>query len=963
MHYDEARQQLDSVTDITDNQLELLVAYIQQMRLCQRRSANREFYDYRELAMKALRRINEGRDELGEREQTRLRYAESELAIVNSTYYYYVGLEQQSIEALRKVTPDVEHDTAQWLNYLYNIGAGGMIAGESAAEQELDYLYECLMLAQQFGSPYFKANALEGIAEHLIGDDEDPDPQPLLLANEALNDFITYGDIYQIAGAYRTLASCYRAQGEYQLALQNLEQALADTIIYQAPDLVASIREQFSVVYSAIDDKKSSDVNRNLYLDLQEQTRQDRSLEARAGQLDAAVAQLNMLLIAVCVALVLLVALLRFLYLYYQRTQRRDDGHDKLSEEREEVEEQLAIGKMKRREDERRNIEQRARLSLVNSITPLIDRMLHDVQRIANDDDQHREERLQYVSELTDTINEQNSVLTQWIQLRQGELSLHVETFDVQSLFDIIGKSRRSFALKGIDLIVEPTTARVKADRVLTLFMLNTLADNARKFTGEGGEVRIKAEAAEQYVEFSVTDTGRGMSEEELAHVFDHKVANGHGFGLLNCRGIIEKYRKTSRLFSVCLLSAESTKGQGSRFFFRLPSLRILLPLFFLHLSLSSTASAIQQATAYPIQQAAVYADSAYASNISGTYDRTLLFADSCLATLNTYYKSERRYALDTLLLFAPASSYIPEIGWLHRDVQINYNMLLSVRNEVAVAALALHDWPLYHYNNRIFTLLFKELSADRTLDEHCRRMQQAQTDRMVAIILLVLIVIAMMAAVAIQIFQALSRRAARQQEQQSSLDILRDELHRIEMEEARLHISNQVMDNCLSTLKHETMYYPSRIRQLIAVGDTAALPEVVGYYRELYGILSQQAVSESAAIHLQLQPLKHDIMGDENLVDYLFDILRRQSHQKKLNIGYETKDDLYVVCTIDMPGVPPTNFMPTTDNIPFLICRQIVREHGEATGRRGCGITSEATPEGSRIIITLPKQIWRTSK
>ena len=53
--------------------------------------------------------------------------------------------------------------------------------------------------------------------------------------------------------------------------------------INQAPDLIASIREQLSVVYAAVNDKQGSDFNRNIYLDLQEQTRQDRYLESRAG--------------------------------------------------------------------------------------------------------------------------------------------------------------------------------------------------------------------------------------------------------------------------------------------------------------------------------------------------------------------------------------------------------------------------------------------------------------------------------------------------------------------------------------------------------------------------------------------------------------------------------------------------------------------------------------------------------
>ena len=128
MEYDEAERLLDEVTEITDNQIQIFIAYIQQMRLCQRRSSNREFHEYRELADRAMHRINEERGQLSSEELRRLLYAETEYAIVNSTYYYYVGLERQSIEALQAIDPnEVQRDTAQFLNYLYNIGAGGII--------------------------------------------------------------------------------------------------------------------------------------------------------------------------------------------------------------------------------------------------------------------------------------------------------------------------------------------------------------------------------------------------------------------------------------------------------------------------------------------------------------------------------------------------------------------------------------------------------------------------------------------------------------------------------------------------------------------------------------------------------------------------------------------------------------------------------------------------------------------
>lgn len=71
--------------------------------------------------------------------------------------------------------------------------------------------------------------------------------------------------------------------------------------------------------------------------------------------------------------------------------------------------------------------------------------------------------------------------------------TLHIETFPLQPLFDVVAKGRMGFQLKGIRLDVQPTQLSVKADRILTLFMVNTIADNARKFTQQGGTVTVSA--------------------------------------------------------------------------------------------------------------------------------------------------------------------------------------------------------------------------------------------------------------------------------------------------------------------------------------------------------------------------------------------------------------------------------------------------------------------------------------
>ena len=1039
MQYDEAETLLDKVLETSDNQVERMVAYVQHMRLCQRRSRNREFHEYRQLADEALNRINEERHQLSPRQQRRLHYAESEYAIVNSTYYYYVGLEKQSIEALHDINPnEVQRDTAQLLNWLYNIGAGGIITQGTQQEinqQEFDHLMRCFLIARQGNYPFFAANALEALSEHLMDPDYrrqllednlpamkfinpegvDDDMLSGWLAENALIIFEQYGDIYQIAGAYRTLASCYRQIGDYESALFNLEQALSDSLIYQAPDLVASIREQLSVAYAAIDDKQQSDYNRNLYLDLQEITRQDRQLEARASQYDKTAAQLNLMLVAVVIAIILLLFSL-WLFNHMNRRKRREDIPDDLFEQKRE---QLAVQRLRVENGERLSLEQRAKISLVNSITPFIDRIIytieHGTMNIEHSATQKEAEanngqcsmfnvQWDYVRELTDQINDYNEVLTYWIQLRQGDLSLHIESFPLQSLFDLLGRGRTSFQMKGVDLEVQPTETVVKADKVLTLFMLNTLADNARKFTPKDGRVTVSARDLDDRVEIAVEDTGQGMTDDQLAHLFDNKPIidpegnhkaqsskfkvqsqSSHGFGLLNCKGIIEKYRKVSQIFSVCSMGATSTLGKGSRISFTLPKgiVRMIILLFILVASLGKSAyaspiyglntPAVAQPPVsnhnhpssiinYPLSKASAFADSAYFSNINGTYERTLFFADSCRYYLNAYYRQLRPHGHYLMRQMGNPSLMAPEIKWFHDSLKTNYQVILDIRNESAVAALALHQWQVYSYNNRIYTQLFKELSADNTLGDYCRTMQQSQTNKTIAVILLVLMLLAIVPAYYLLYYRhRLYDRFLREQQRQNSLEMLDDDIRKAELEDGNLHVSNAVLDNCLSALKHETMYYPSRIRQLLDAGDVEALGEVTRYYRELYGVLSSQAMRQVERATLHLKPLEGGVLGDETLIRYLYEILRRQNGQQRLDKQFTPRDDRYVEVRIPMPQLRLTPeqaadlFTPSKAHIPFLLCRQIVRDHGEATNRRGCGIFAELADAVPTIVITLP--------
>ena len=1062
MDYDRVATLIGQLDHVTDNQVELLVADVQLMRLCQRKSHNKDFYTYRERAMRRMRRIDEERDLLNAHQRRRMAYAYSEFYIVASVYFYYVGLADQSREELNRLADSdyLEQDTVQLLNYLYNVGSGGIIQAPTTAQvyqEEFEQLIRCYLLATQQHIPFFEAQSMQGLSEHLrtasmrrrlIADNPpaidilnvDNMPDSLLagnLAQRALHIFQQYGDVYQISGSYRTLAECYWELRDYRSSLICLQQALTtDTVIQRAPDLVASIREQLSLAYSAIDDKPNSDYNRNIYLDMQEQTRQDRQLEARAEQLDKSSEQLNIMIAAIIFLIAFAVILLVVLDIKRRRNDRRvsvDRLLDPLrqwktlneqhiasqEEEREEIAEQTQLAQLHLQQNRERNLEQRAKLALVTSITPFIDRILHEVQMLRRDGgntagEAVRQERIAYIAELTDKINDYNAVLTDWIRLRQGEIHLHIESFALQGLFDIVAKGKMGFLLKGLTLVVKPTDAVVKADRTLTLFMLNTLADNARKFTLSGGTVTVEAEGYASYVEISISDTGIGMSEEQMAHIFDHKPISdtqgniqegkSHGFGLMNCKGIIEKYKKISQLFAPCAIGAES-QGHGSRFWFRLP--RGVARLFLVLLMVGHGAMAPADRSQ---QKRRRYADSTYSSNIACQYQRTLQMADSCVYYLNRHYAElvHGRGSRDTMSLYDARHVEPAELRWFRRGIRADYTVILNMRNEVAVAALALHKWSLYGYNNKAYTQLFRERSADITLGNYVRVMQKSETNKNVAIILLVLLLVLLFPAyyffyyryrlmyrfcleriqqinqvllsdstpqdklqrihglwdgrrllfghrfdvlesLVSQIGSALRQQIRFDEQQRNSIELERDELSRRQYENGRLHISNSVLDNCLSTLKHETMYYPSRIRQLVAARplDQQALEEVVAYYKALYSILSAQAMRQTeGAIRIDraMWLLLIEVLKSHNGGAVTWTVQRRDAH--------------YIIVTVPLPGLSLTPvqcrqlFTPATVDVRFLLCRQVIRELGENTHARACGI--EAVPAAQGILVNM---------
>lgn len=887
-----------------------------------------------------------------------------------------------------------------------------------------------------------------------------------------------------------------------------------------------------------------------------------------------------------------------------------------LSDERIQLEKQRYVYEQHIAGNKRQNLIKKACLAIVNGINPYIDRILNEVHKLTEkgyiDDEKIKKEKYQYIDELVTTINEYNDILALWIKMKQGTLSLNIETFGLNELFDLLGKGRRAFEMKEQTLEIEPTHAMVKADRALTLFMINTLAENARKYTPEGGVIKVYARTTDSYVEISVEDNGRGISAEDVAQIIGEKVYDsrvigmknatdadelkenkGSGFGLMNCKGIIEKYKKTNELFRVCVFNVESELGKGSRFYFRLPSgvrkvigvlLCLLLP-FGMGSCLYDPIPPMLQDTdsivvitdsAYEdlLDAASDYANAAYFANVDEQYEIALQYADSAILLLNEHYQKYARPDATHRYMKLVGEGIPAEILWWNELFDSDYHVILDIRNEAAVAFLALKQLDAYSYNNSAFTDLYKLQGEDQTLEGYCRQLERSNINKTVGIILcFVLLIVSLVGYYLLYLRKRIQNRLSleqvleinqkvfaasliRPQEQENAealqreestlkeipqrivdeafgsvnelltidrmgiavynetthlleyasspgqempemvqlcfdsreyiseqhrqaiplmveaggehqcvgvlylerregteqetdrllfelvaryvaivvfnavvklatkyrdIESAHEETQRASWEDSMLHVQNMVLDNCLSTIKHETIYYPNKIKQIIGRLNAQNLSEkeekeavetmteLIEYYKGIFTILSScasrqleevtfrrttipvQELFETAGkyfkksvknrmdkIELEMAPIDARVIGDVNQLRFLLENLIDEAltvHEDGVLRLQARKDDEYIrflftdtrreksVLELNQLFYPNLARMTSGEEgelrgTEYLVCKQIIRDHDEFAGRRGCRINAEpAEGGGFTVYFTIPRR------
>ncbi|MBO4451560.1 MAG: DUF5112 domain-containing protein [Bacteroidaceae bacterium] len=1133
MDYDSATALYTQSAKLSKNIITQAVADIGLMKICHITARNDEFLDYRHEAEMKLQRLSESLDEmqLSPMQFTFLNYAKSEFHFASATYYngiLHPELADAEIEAITNDMGIVNFDIAQLARYY-------ILQGEYETGRELGMKFNLTYMLASASQHIAKQliDYPDRINLDTMSDDSIP-PYALFIAQDALRLFREYGSLYSRAVTYLTISDYYAKNGMLEVALDTATKALefvniqhmgvyGDDIDFLTPyssrsdveptelswlkrkdiscawEWIANIRKHLGLLFEQMNMQAAADYNNHIYYTILDNTRQDKRLEHQIEDLEQEKAdQTTWAWIVSIFSVLLFVAIFLFIRHQKRATERSyandinnveasfnkwmDENealYNSLSEKEKLIDSETYIHEQHITENKRSYIDRCTSLSLVYSITPFLDRAINELNKLntTQEADEVRTERIAYLSELIDRINLYNEVLSHWIKVRQGMVNLNIENFELQPLLDTLSKNRNTFSNKGLTLHVVETDAVVKADKALTLFMMNTLLDNARKYTPAGGEVGIDVQETDDYVEIGVTDTGRGLSKEDIRTICQEKVYDssqigdvahdenlkqnkGFGFGLMNCKGIIDKYKKTNAVFSVCMFNIESQLGKGSRFYFRLPKgvVRAMLVMLMLIPAFKTMSAQSQETVDTAIvsmtlqsKQEQVSQEQAYESLKKDNATRqTFIILALMLVTiafvvfLVIYYRvhmlpvfnmrqlmqfNKRLFEEDNpdlLGLVYTGINDIKAVDGIALGILQNETSQLMIRKSLncptpdTVESLTRHSYEMGKEMTvrdgivRTYLLTVPTTSQEDDME--------TATDSNVGV-LTVVFHNASLSSQDEKIIQLIAEQVAKYvyfsdtkvENQKVELQLKEDEKLRAEKEENTIHIQNMVLDNCLSAIKHETMYYPNRIRQLLDDAqqkqtlpneeNIAQLSELINYYKDVFSLLSACAarqldnvmfkrktipvstLAQYAQKSMKRMAKKTDVdidfvvdansqlkvVGDQQMLEYLIDNLISAAltvqQDRTIRLFFDRYDEFVRITFVDEEVAKseselsnlfyPEHLRYDEDvdrlvGVEYMVCRQIVREHDEYGGRRGCRIIASPCGKGYKMEIMI---------
>ncbi|HDQ70717.1 MAG TPA: HAMP domain-containing protein [Chloroflexi bacterium] len=225
--------------------------------------------------------------------------------------------------------------------------------------------------------------------------------------------------------------------------------------------------------------------------------------------------------------------------------------------------------------------------------TPLtaIKGFVETLQNGAADDPSVRARFLRTIEVETERLIRLSNDLLLLTRADVGQLNLHRRPLDLGALAkraarQLAHQARQRRVAVETDTPPEPALVQADADRVLQVLV--NLIDNGLKFTPAGGKVNIRVEKLDGQVTCTVADTGPGIPQEEMPHVFERfyrgdpsrartdvsrknesawEQESGAGLGLAIAKALIEGHGG-----QIWVESTQEADAPGSRFIFTLPT-------------------------------------------------------------------------------------------------------------------------------------------------------------------------------------------------------------------------------------------------------------------------------------------------------------------------------------------------------------------------------------------------------
>ena len=231
-----------------------------------------------------------------------------------------------------------------------------------------------------------------------------------------------------------------------------------------------------------------------------------------------------------------------------------------------------------KKNEEIRNFYHTLSHELKTPLTSAMEFLSITMESLAGPISKEQEEYLEIAKESCKQIWSHINDLLDVTRLETGKSPLKLHFAHIEALVQRVLNSM-SFRARdlGIDLQcnLDPTLDEVLIDEGRIFQVLANLIDNAVKFTPEGGRIGIFAKRhpeKPEFIQVSVSDTGRGIPKDKLECIFDRLyqastkeeyTEGGLGLGLYLCRELIRYHGGE--------ITVESEPGEGSTFSFTLP--------------------------------------------------------------------------------------------------------------------------------------------------------------------------------------------------------------------------------------------------------------------------------------------------------------------------------------------------------------------------------------------------------